>query len=110
MEGEEVVEARSDVHRFPCIVFPRGPREEQLADLAENFRRRSRPALEGLGIDGEEAELRAVAVEPLEVVEERPVEVAGNRNARSLCFGERRETGPQERGPEDVGTVRDAVL
>jgi ribosomal protein L13E len=67
-------------------------------------------ALEGLAIDGVEAELRAVAVQPLEVVEERPVKVAGDWNARGLGLGEGREVGLEERGAKRIGAVGEAVL
>src|SRR5271169_146414 len=89
--GEPAVQAMLNVHRFLCMVLPQRLREERLADFAEDLCRGPRAALQGLGIDREETELRAVAVEPLEVVEERPVKVARDRNARALGLGERGE-------------------
>src|ERR1017187_812238 len=105
---EPAVQARLNVHRFLCTSFPQRTREERLSDFAEDPRRRPRVALEGLAIDGVEAELRAVAVQPLEVVEERPVKVAGDWNARGLGLGEGREVGLEERGAKRIGAVGEA--
>src|ERR1039457_2136915 len=107
---EPAVQARLNVHRFLCMSFPQRMREERLPDFAEDPRRGPRAAFEGLAIDGEETELWAVAVEPLEVVEERPVKVARDRNARGFGCCERREMGLQERRAKRIGAVGDTVL
>src|ERR1019366_4861425 len=108
--NEPAVEPVLNVHRILCMPFRKRKPQEGLAERAEDGRGGPRAALERVRINREQAELRAVAVEPLEVVEERPVKVARNRNARGLGRGERCEMGFEERGAKRIGAVGEAIL
>src|SRR5262245_23920870 len=54
-------------------------RLEALAQAGEEIRRRPSAARERRVVDFEKAETRAESLEPLEVVNQRPVEIAGDR-------------------------------
>src|SRR5580692_10117658 len=70
-------------------------------DLTEPGRARLRAALEGLAVDGNEAEFRPVAVGPFEVVEQAPREVAADVDAVVQTAANT---------PERVGVERHALV
>src|SRR5215471_3215297 len=93
-----------------CRRFRAPPLREAAAERREKIRRGPPPAREGGVVDFEEAEPRAKTLEPLEVVDERPIEIAFDREARVALMTKDRDMFPQEGPAQPVITRRNSVF
>src|ERR1700682_3090852 len=80
------------------------------ADLGIETAGGPHPALLGYRIAGDQAEFRAVALRPLEIVEAGPVQVSANWCTILNGPQHRRKMGSQEFRPQRVMPVREAVF
>src|SRR2546427_8838509 len=87
-----------------------GPQRVRAADGRKCIRASTQLALLSGHVEGQQPESRCPSLRPLEIVDERPVEVSANVGALLDCLMNRRDMVAHEAVPDRVRAIRDAVL